>query len=106
MRRLLCVVVLSCGALAFGQDEPKPDELKKMYDEAKVQLRQAQERKNELASQLADVQKKLDVAQSKLDDTSRASADFSRKTFFLRAQYAAWREFISHNPKIEHQWDV
>ena len=106
MRRLMWVaaMALSCG-LVFGQDEPQAD-YKKMYADALVQLRQAQERKNELALQKADVEKKLDAVQAKLDDANRLAATYAGKTFFLRAHYAAWQEFISHSPKIEQQWDI
>jgi hypothetical protein len=106
MRRLLWVLVLSCGSVAYGQTELKPDEIKKMYDDALVRMKDAQERKNALAAQLADVQKQLDTTQAKLDEANRAAADYARKTFFLRAHYAAWQEFIRHYPAIERQWEI
>jgi len=107
MRRLhwATATVLLCGGLVFGQGEPQPD-YKKMYDDALVQLRQAQERKNDLAIQLTDAKKQLASDQTKLDEASRAAADFARKTFFLRAHYAAWQEFIGHYPNIQHQWEI
>jgi hypothetical protein len=106
MRRLTWVaaMALSCG-LVFAQDEPQAD-YKKMYADALVQLKQAQERKNELALEKADVEKKLDSVQTKLDEANRVAAGYAGKTFFLRAHYAAWQEFVSHSPKIQQQWDI
>ena len=107
MRRLLwpLALILVCGGLVLAQDE-SPAQLKQDYEDAREKLKQAQERKNELSTQLADVQKRLDATQAKLDDASRAAADYARNTFFLRAHYAAWHDFVSHYPKIEHQWEI
>lgn len=105
------MVMLWIAPLALGQDSPQPDQLKKMYDDVLGQLRQAQDRKNELAaendrlnSKVADLQKQLDAAKMKIDENTRDAAGFAEKTFFLRSQYAAWQEFIHHYPKLEAQW--
>jgi hypothetical protein len=103
--RWAVATVLLCGGLVFGQGEPQPD-YKKMYDDAVVQMRQAQERKNDLADQLTDAKKQLAIDQAKLDEASRTAGDFARRTFFLRAHYAAWQEFIGHYPKVQHQWEI
>ena len=107
MRRLLwpLTLVFLCGGLVLAQDEP-PAQLKQKYDDALEKLKQAQERKNELSTQLADVQKRLDTTQAKLDEATRAAADYARNTFFLRAHYAQWHDFVSRYPKIEHQWEI
>jgi hypothetical protein len=107
------LVLLSVGGAAFAQDSPQPDQLRKMYDEVLGQLRQAQDRKNELAAEndklnakVADLQKQLDAAKSKIDDGSREAAGFAEKTFFLRSHYAAWQEFIHRYPKLEARWRI
>jgi outer membrane murein-binding lipoprotein Lpp len=107
------VVLLSVGGVASGQDSPQPDQLKKMYDEVLGQLRQAQDRKNELAAEndklnarVADLQKQLDTAKLKIDEANRAAAEFAERTFFLRSYYATWQEFIHHYPKLEARWQV
>jgi hypothetical protein len=108
MRRMLWagVVLLLSAQMVFGQDEPKPDQLKKMYDDALVQLKQAQDRKNELAAENEKLQKQLDAAKAREDELNRDAATFSQRTFFLRSQQAAWQQFIRHYPKIQAAWDL
>jgi len=92
MRRLLrsgvvLAVLWSVGGggggagIARAQDEPKPDQLKRMYDDALAQLKQAQDRKNELAAEndklnakLTDLQKQLDAASAPLATSGRTPA--------------------------------
>ena len=107
------VMVLFVGGTASGQDAPQPDQLKKMYDQVLGQLRQAQDRKNELAAEndrlnakVADLQKQLDTAKAKIDQSNRDAADFAERTFFLRSYYANWQEFIHHYPKLEARWQI
>ncbi len=114
MRRFLWAGILLLSAAAvLGQDELKPDQLKKMYDEALVQLNKAQDRKNELQTEndrlnarLADLQKQLDATKAKLDDANREAGEFAQKTFYLRAHYAAWRMFIERFPNLKQQWEI
>lgn len=118
MRRWLQigVVVLTTLATAgpiLAQDAPKPDQLKKMYDDALVQMKQAQDRKNELAAEndklnakLAALQKQLEAAKVMQAEADRQAAEFAEKTFFLRSHYAAWQEFISQYPKLEQAWKM
>lgn len=115
MRRLLLAGALSLliGGLVYAQDEPKPEQLRKMYDDALAQLKQAQDRKNELAAEneklngrVADLQKQFDAAKARVDEVNRESASYADKSFFLRSHYAAWREFIRRYPKVEVEWRV
>ena len=115
MRRMLWagLVLLSTGGLVFGQDEPKPDQLRKMYDGTLVQLKQAQDRKNELAAEneklnakLVDLQKQLDAMKARDDELNRQAAGYAEKTFVMRSQYAAWQEFIHRYPKLEQAWKM
>jgi septal ring factor EnvC (AmiA/AmiB activator) len=106
-------LLLMTANFAFAQDEPKPEQLRKMYDDALAQLKQAQDRKNELAAEndrlnakMADLQKQMDAAKARVDEVNRAAASYADRTYFLRSQYAAWREFIRRYPKIEAEWRV
>jgi septal ring factor EnvC (AmiA/AmiB activator) len=107
------LVIGGGGGVAWAEDEPKPDQLKRMYDDALAQLKQAQDRKNELAAEndklnakMADLQKQLDAAKARVDEVNRESAEYAERTFFLRSHYAAWREFIRRYPKLEAEWRV
>jgi chromosome segregation ATPase len=109
----ISVTLLLMVNFAFAQDEPRPEQLRKMYDDALAQLKQAQDRKNELAAEndklnakVAELQKQLDAAKVRVEEVNRAAASYADKTFFLRSHYAAWREFIQRYPKIEAEWRV
>ena len=62
------MALLLSATVAVAQDAPKPEQLKKMYDDALAQLKAAQDRKNELAMQneqltakSAELQKQLEA---------------------------------------------
>lgn len=115
MNRLLsgvAILVLSAGTL-LAQDDPKPDQLKKMYEDAVAQLRAAQDRKSELAKEneelkakLKDLTTQVGSARKKADELETDAAGRSEKTFFLRSQYAAWRQFVRQYPSIEVRWKL
>lgn len=123
MRRRLRALILLLGAvcllaaagplLAVDTDTPKPDELQKMYNDALVQLRAAQDRKNELADEndklaakIADLQKQLKATQDQLDALDRASATWDDRWFEYRARDAAWRNFIAGDPNLQRRWNA
>src|SRR5439155_3651678 len=72
--RALCwavVFLLVSAPVGLGQDVSRPEELKKMYDEALVQLKSAQDRKSQLAkenerlsAQVEELKKDLAAAQA------------------------------------------
>lgn len=106
-------ITLTIAGSALAQEAPKPDQLKKMYDDALAQLKQAQDRKNELAAEndklkakLTELQKQLTATQSQQAEADREIAEFADKTFFLRSHYAAWQEFIHQDPKLQARWKV
>jgi hypothetical protein len=106
------VILGLCGTPCLAQEQPTPDQYKKMYADALNQLKAAQDRKNELSAaneklkkenaglsqQIAQLQKQLATLQDE-------KAHFLDKTFFLRSYYAAWRQFLSLHPRIEARWD-
>ena len=107
------LVLLAVEGVASGQDSPQPDQLKKMYDGVLGELRQAQDRKNELAAEndklnakVAELQKQLDAAKLKIDEGNREAAGFAERTFYLRSFYVNWQEFVHRYPKLEARWQV
>ena len=95
------VVALTAGTtLALAQDTSNPEQLKKMYGDALAQLKAAQDRKNELATQneqltakVADLQKQLDQARGEMLELKRQDADNAEKSF-SSAAHAAWQTFV------------
>src|SRR5437588_129383 len=107
MRRLLIVLALliSSGA-AVAQDTSNPEELKKSLSDALNQLKAAQDRKNELATENEKLKAKIADQQKEVDESRRIAAESSEKTWLLRSHYAAWESFLKRYPRLKAQWDL
>jgi hypothetical protein len=110
---LLVAVLLGVmpPASARADDKQDPEQLKKAYDDALVQLKAAQERKNQLAAdneklagQLSDLQKQVDRMKEEMDKIKRADAEQADQTFFLRSHFHAWQNFIRRYPDLQGRW--
>ena len=82
MKRWWCVAalcLLGAAGPALAQDEPRGDELKKMYDQALDQLKSAQQRKNQLATDNDRLKGKLAAVQQQLDAANAAMGDLHKQ---------------------------
>ena len=116
LRGVALVVIFAASlsvspARAVAQENPNPEQLKKAYDDALVQLKAAQERKNQLAAEnekltatVAGLQKELAAANSRMEDMKRADAEHAEKSFFLRSHYMAWQNFVKTYPEVLTRW--
>ena len=111
----LTAVALAVGtvgtSLALAQDANSPEQLKKLYADALAQLKAAQDRKNELATQneqltakAADLQKQLDAARGEMLELRRLDAENAEKSFYLRSHHAAWQAFVERYPELKARW--
>jgi chromosome segregation ATPase len=106
------VFALAAGTtLALAQDANNPEQMKKLYDDALAQLKAAQDRKNELATQneqltakVAELQKQLDAARGEMLELKRQDAENAEKTFYLRSHHAAWQAFVGRYPELKARW--
>src|ERR1700683_3441154 len=114
MRRVYFIVVLlmTC-ATSLGADDVKPEDLRRGYNDTLSQLRAAQDRKAELATEnarltgrVAERGKQLKGPPAQADDARRQAAALARSTYFLRTHYAAWVEFLQFYPLIRLEWDL
>ena len=101
----------AAGGLAQGQDDARPDQLRKRYGDALAELKQAQDRKTQLAAdnekltaKVAELQKQLDAANAHVGELTRAAEEFDDRTFFLRSHYAAWKAFVGADPALKRRW--
>jgi septal ring factor EnvC (AmiA/AmiB activator) len=108
---IACLAVLMVASTVVAQDV-KPDDMKKLLDDTKAQLKAAQDRKavlaaenDKLAAHVAELEKQLQTQNTQLEDLQRQVADFAERTFFLRSHYQAWQRFIAATPAIKAQWD-
>ena len=102
---------LSAATLARAEEPLNPEQLKKAYDDTLAQLKAAQERKNQLASeneklggQITDLQKQIDQQKQELEQLKRNDAEHAKTTWFLRSHYAAWKEFLTGQPELAARW--
>ena len=110
------LVIAALGATALrarAEDEPKPEQLKQMYQDTLSQLKNAQERKTQLAAEneqlktkVAELEKQLQANQARSADLEKQAAGHAEKTFFLRSHYAAWQEFLHRYPRLEIRWKL
>ncbi len=105
--------ILLFSGISYAADTPTPDQLKKMYDDALVQLKSAQDRKNELAKENEDLKAKteeltkdLAASQAQVQDLKREVADNAGKDFYLRAYHAAWENFLRQYPQVLAKWKL
>lgn len=111
----LTAVALSIGVMGtthcLAQEQSNPEQLKKMYGDALAQLKAAQDRKNELATQneqlaakVAELQKQLDQARGEMLDLQRQDAENAEKNFYLRSHHAVWLSFVERYPDLKLRW--
>ena len=107
---LMAAVCLLAGTV-LAEDKPNPDQLKKAYDDALVQLRAAQNSKNDLAretdrlsKQIEELKKQLATAQGQIETLKREVSDQDQRTFYLRSYQAAWQNFLKAHPDLLLRW--
>ena len=105
--------LLVLGSVARAEDKPNPEQLKKAYDDALVQLKSAQDSKNalarqnaELTKQIDDLKKQLATAGGQIQDLRRQVADNDEKSFELRSFRAAWKSFMRVHPDLLVRWKL
>jgi len=106
MRRIIiCLAVFLFSGLARGQDL-KPDDVKKHLDAALAELKNAQDYKAQLASQVSELVRVNQIQAEQINDLKRQAAAFADRTLFLSAQYALWTQFLNLNPAVRVQWAI
>jgi hypothetical protein len=98
------IVLLTSGAGA--QDQTTPEDLNRKYQDALAQLKGAQDRKNELATENDQLKARIAELEKQAEEHHRAAAEYAQQTFFLRSHYAAWQTFIERYPQLGVRWRV
>lgn len=112
MRTCVWLIAGLCLAgTALAEDKPNPEQLKKAYDDALVQLKAAQNSKNELAKdneklakQVEELKKQLAAADAQMQDMKRQISDNDEKSYYLRSYCATWRAFLRAYPDLMARW--
>jgi hypothetical protein len=113
MRWMILCLVLLTTVTAAPADNVKSDDLERMFHDTLIQLKEAQNRKAELATEneklvarVADLEKQVQAQSVQLDEVKRQASSLADRTFFLRSHYAAWEQFIAANPGLKDQWEM
>ena len=115
MKSLLCALMAlaALAPMALADDAPKPEQLKVMYDDAMQQLKAAQERKTQLATEneqlkakVADLQKQLQAAEARSEALRQDTVRYADEANHLRAHYIAWEEFLHIYPALRVRWEI
>ncbi|MGD0766803.1 MAG: hypothetical protein ABSB42_01120 [Tepidisphaeraceae bacterium] len=96
-----CLAVLMFAGTIRAQDV-KGDELKNM----RAELKAAQDRKAELSTRVAELEKQNQAQAAQLEELKRQAAGVADRTLFLSVHYAAWTQFIAANPAIKMRWEL
>jgi hypothetical protein len=112
--RWICVLV-AAGMIAswvprtLAQEGLSSEQLRRMYDDAVVQLKTAQDRRNELARENDKLRSRitqLETVEKELEKEMAAANARADKTFSARSERAAFQEFLAANPTIRIQWQT
>src|SRR5450432_2668136 len=103
---LVAAIIFATTAASFAQEQGNVDELNRKYQDSLAQLKAAQDRKNELATENEKLNARLTEMQKQMDDSHRQAATFAMQSFQLRSEHAAWLAFLKRYPKLSQQWQL
>lgn len=107
MKRLIALaLVMAFTGISVAQDSNNPDELKKSLAAALEQLKAAQDRKNELATENEHLKTRISELERQVNEQSGEIQQLREKTWFWRAHFAAWMKFIERYPELLTRWQV
>jgi Tfp pilus assembly protein PilO len=74
-------------------------------EDLRAQLKAAQDRKNELATENEHLKARVAELEKQNDELKRAAATFAEQTWKLRMHYAAWESFLkTRSPQLLEKW--
>ena len=108
MRWLWVVAVSMALAIPAAAQDPSsnPEELNRKYQDALAQLKAAQDRKNELATENERLTARVAELEKLLEDARRELATTAQQSFMLRSHYAAWQAFLKRYPVWLERWNI
>ncbi|MBC7785139.1 MAG: hypothetical protein H7144_14990 [Burkholderiales bacterium] len=106
MNRVVCMLAVLglMSPLAMAQNQTSPEQLQKMYENTLELLRNAQDRKNELAVENQKLQKKLADAEVLQQQQAVRSDALEGRLYALQQFEARWRQFLEGNPRVGELW--
>lgn len=99
-------LLMICASVALAQNQPTLEQLQKSYEESLVQLKAAQDRKNELAMENQKLQKRIQELESERQHLQEQIQTLENRSYFLREHYASWQAFLDIHPSVQAMWSV
>lgn len=101
---ILAMVVSLGSSVVAAQEQPNIDDLNRKYQDALSQLKAAQDRKNELATENDQLKARIAELEKQAEEARRLAAGYAEQTYFLRLHYSAWQGFIARYPQFAERW--
>jgi peptidoglycan hydrolase CwlO-like protein len=103
----LAAMLAMAGWAAAQNATDNPEELNRKYQDALAQLKAAQDRKNELATENEKLTARIAEMEKQNEEMKRQVAMHAEQTWKLRMHYAAWESFLkSRQPQLLEKWRV
>ena len=96
--RPLCILFV-VAAVAPAQT-PSVEEVQDLRN----QLKAAQDRKNELATENSKLKQQVAAVETKAADQAEKLTASESRSYYLRQHYAAWQQFLDDNPALRQAW--
>jgi uncharacterized protein YlxW (UPF0749 family) len=114
LRRLTCALTVAAVLLTTTSVQPlaaqdqaaNPEELNHRLADTLAQLKSAQDRKNELATENEKLNAKIADLEKQLGEANGRAAKIADDTFRLRSYYAAWQVFMARYPLLLERWKI
>jgi len=103
---LTIAMLLAMTGASVAQETNNLDELKKNLADALNQLKAAQDRKNELATENEGLKHKVAELEKLANDQKSKVTELEDKTWFWRSHYFGWMKFIERYPVLLAKWKV
>ncbi|MDB5327132.1 MAG: hypothetical protein JWM57_2701 [Phycisphaerales bacterium] len=102
MNRPLCIALLLAGLAASARAQSAPTA--EQYQDALNQLKAAQDRKNELATENQKLRQQIADQDKKSTQQAERMSTLENRAYYLREHYAAWQQFIEQNAAVRVMW--
>ena len=103
---LVALALSMLPGLSLAQEGLSNEQLKRMYDDAVVQLKSAQDRRNELARENEKLKARMAQLEHDLEARQAALNSIADHTFQARSEWAAFKDFLATDPSIRVQWQL
>jgi outer membrane murein-binding lipoprotein Lpp len=96
LRPLLLFILALCATEAPARAQPTMEQLRVTHEETVRQLQQAQDRKNQLATENEQLKARVGELEGRLNAIDAQA----RQAEFLRSQFVAWSTFLERYPLL------